>query len=57
MSVRDLKKVIVVSDCLTGSVIANIPYDDYYTRNTIMYMLDDIIAEYCYHNGCVHGFL
>lgn len=45
MSVRDNDKKIIITECLTGKVIAICPYDDVSTF-TLQYILFDMVKAY-----------
>lgn len=54
MSVKDINKSLIISDCITGEVIDVIPYD-LYNEITIKEMLYDIYYEYVVRNE--HGYM
>lgn len=54
MSVRDINKILIISDTLNGEIIDSIKIDNY-NQNTINCMIEDIVDRYCFDNE--HGFM
>lgn len=54
MSVRDKRKFVVITDCLTGEIIANISCD-LFSNKTICSMIENIVETYVFTDD--HGVL